>query len=149
MGPWASRPGFDEIGACVSGIFALEGSLAEPKQPPIVPIVDNVVGWMGTVGVLAALRRRAKEGGSYRVRVSLTRICLSLIALGIFDKDFAMTTAGRGSEHSLVDPDLFTAETPLGTYQGMTEQIGFSSLKTGYRTVLAPIGSSKPEWLQQ
>ena len=148
-GPWASRPGFDEIGASVSGIFALEGSLAEPKQPPIVPIVDNIVGWVGTVGVLAALRRRAKEGGTYRVRVSLTRICLWLIAMGIFDKDFAKTTAGRGDEHSLVDPDLFTAETPLGTYQGMTEQIGFSSLKTGYQTVLAPMGSSKPEWLQQ
>ena len=88
------------------------------------------------------------EGGTYRVRVSLTRICLWLIAMGIFDKDFAKTTAGRGDEHSLVDPDLFTAETPLGTYQGMTEQIGFSSLKTGYRTVLAPMGSSKPERLQ-
>jgi crotonobetainyl-CoA:carnitine CoA-transferase CaiB-like acyl-CoA transferase len=133
----------------VSGIFALEGSLAEPKQPPIVPILDNIVGWVGTVGVLAALRRRAKEGGTYRVRVSLTRICLWLIAMGIFDKDFAKATAGRGDEHSLVDPDLFTAETPLGTYQGMTEQIGFSSLKTGYRTVLVPMGSSKPEWLQQ
>src|SRR6266702_5648552 len=36
-GPWANRPGFDEIGATVSGLFALEGSLTSPKQPPIVP----------------------------------------------------------------------------------------------------------------
>src|SRR5262245_34790415 len=84
-GPWAHRPGFDEIGASVSGIFALEGSLENPKQPPILPIVDNMVGWLGTVGVLTALRRRAIEGGSYRVRVSLTKSCLWLLSLGVFD----------------------------------------------------------------
>ncbi len=44
-GPWSNRPGFDEIGATVSGLFALERSLSSPKQPPIVPICDNVVGW--------------------------------------------------------------------------------------------------------
>jgi len=146
-GPWALRPGFDEIGACVSGVFAAEGTLAEPKQPPIVPIVDNLVGWLGSIGVMAALRRRAQEGGSYRVRVSLTRTCLWLLSLGLFDKDFARATAGKDAEHAMVAPDLFTAETPLGTYQGMTDQIGFSSLKQGFRTVLQPMGASKPEWL--
>lgn len=147
LGPWALRPGFDEIGACVSGIFAAEGTLAEPKQPPINPIVDNLVGWLGSIGVMAALRRRAREGGSYRVRVSLTRTCLWLLSLGLFDKGFAKATAGRDTEHEMVPPDLFTAETPLGTYQGMTDQIGFSSLRQGFRTVLQPMGASKPEWL--
>jgi crotonobetainyl-CoA:carnitine CoA-transferase CaiB-like acyl-CoA transferase len=55
----------------------------------MLPIVDNIVGWFGTVGVLEALRHRAVEGGSYRVRVSLTRVCLWLISLGIFDKELA------------------------------------------------------------
>jgi hypothetical protein len=64
--PWSNRPGFDEIGAAVSGLFTIEGSPTRPKQPPIVPIADNVVGWLGTTGILAALRRRAIEGGSYR-----------------------------------------------------------------------------------
>src|SRR5262249_55937996 len=93
-GPWANRPGFDEIGAAVSGIFSLEGSLENPKQPPIVPICDNVVGWLGTVGILAAIRRRAIEGGSYRVVVSLTRTVLWLLSLGIFDKAYAKDIAG-------------------------------------------------------
>ena len=38
-GPWSNRPGFDEIGATVSGLFTIEGSPTRPKQPPIVPIV--------------------------------------------------------------------------------------------------------------
>jgi crotonobetainyl-CoA:carnitine CoA-transferase CaiB-like acyl-CoA transferase len=146
-GPWSNRPGFDETGAAVSGVFALEGTLAHPKQPPIVPICDNVVGWFCTVGVLEALRRRAVEGGSYRVVVSLTRTVLWLLSLGIFDKAYAQATAGSTDEHSLIAPDLFTAETPMGTYQGMTDQVVLSRTPGTFRTVLVPRGSSKPEWL--
>ena len=146
-GPWKNRPGFDEIGAAVAGLFAVEGTLTRPKSPPIIPIVDNVVGWLGTVGVLAALRRRAVEGGSYRVTVSLTRTVLWLFSLGIFDKDYARATAGSSDEHANVAPDLFTAETPLGTYQGMTDQVVLSKTPGSFRTVLVPRGSSKPEWL--
>jgi crotonobetainyl-CoA:carnitine CoA-transferase CaiB-like acyl-CoA transferase len=146
-GPWANRPGFDEIGATVSGLFAIEGSLSEPKQPPIVPICDNVVAWLGTTGILAALRRRAIEGGSYRVTVSLTRVVLWMLSLGIFDKAYAKATAGSTDEHSYLAPDLFTAETPLGTYQGMTDQVVLSRTPGAFRTVLVPRGSSKPEWL--
>jgi crotonobetainyl-CoA:carnitine CoA-transferase CaiB-like acyl-CoA transferase len=146
-GPWSNRPGFDEIGAAVSGLFSIEGSPTQPKQPPIVPICDNVVGWLGTTGILAALRRRAIEGGSYRVVVSLTRTVLWMLSLGIFDKAYAKATAGSADEHTSIAPDLFTAETPLGTYQGMTDQIVLSRTPGAFRTVLVPRGSSKPEWL--
>jgi crotonobetainyl-CoA:carnitine CoA-transferase CaiB-like acyl-CoA transferase len=146
-GPWSNRPGFDEIGAAVSGLFAIEGSPTQPKQPPIVPICDNVVAWLGTTGILEALRRRAIEGGSYRVVVSLTRVVLWQLSLGIFDKSYAKVTADSTDEHKYIAPDLFTAETPLGTYQGMTDQIVLSRTPGAFRTVMVPRGSSKPEWL--
>jgi crotonobetainyl-CoA:carnitine CoA-transferase CaiB-like acyl-CoA transferase len=146
-GPWSNWPGFDEIGATVSGLFTIEGSPTRPKTPPIVPICDNVVAWLGTTGILAALRRRAIEGGSYRVVVSLTRTVLWLLSLGIFDKAYAKATAGSTDEHTYIAPDLFTAETPLGSYQGMTDQIVMSRTPGTFRTVLVPRGSSKPEWL--
>jgi len=146
-GPWKNRPGFDEIGGAVSGLFCTEGTPTHPKSPVIIPICDNVVGWLGTVGILAALRRRAVEGGSYRVTVSLTRTLLWLYSLGIFDKAYAAATAGSSDEHAYVAPDQFTAETPLGTYQGITEQVVMSKTPGSFRTVLVPRGSSKPEWL--
>src|SRR5215813_13642938 len=148
-GSWPNRPGFDEIGAVVSGLFTIEGSPTRPRQPPIVPICDNVVAWLGTTGILAALRRRALEGGSYRVVVSLTRTVLWLLSLGIFDKAYAQATADSTDEHRRVEPDLFTAETPCGTYQGMTDQVVLSRTPGSFRTVLVPRGSSKPEWLVQ
>jgi crotonobetainyl-CoA:carnitine CoA-transferase CaiB-like acyl-CoA transferase len=145
-GPWKNRPGFDEIGAAVTGLFCIEGTPTEPKSPPIIPICDNVMGWLGTVGILAALRRRAVEGGSYRVTVSLSRTVLWLLSLGIFDKAYARATAGSSDEHADVAPDLFTAETPLGTYQGIAEMV-LSRTPDRFRTVLVPRGSSRPEWL--
>jgi crotonobetainyl-CoA:carnitine CoA-transferase CaiB-like acyl-CoA transferase len=146
-GPWSNRVGFDEIGAAVSGLFTIEGTPTQPKSPAIIPICDNVVGWLGTAGVLEALRRRASEGGSYRVVVSLTRTVLWLLSMGIFDKAYAQDTAGSADQHSYVAPDLFTAETPLGTYQGFTDQVVLSRTPGAFRTVLVPRGSSKPEWL--
>ena len=147
VGPWKNRPGFDEVGAAVSGVFALEGSPTKPSSPPIIPICDNAVGWLGTVGILAALRRRAVEGGSYRVTVSLSRSVLWLMSLGIFDKDYARATAGSSEEHTNVAPELFTAQTPLGTYQGITDQVVTSRPLGSFKTVLEPRGASKPEWL--
>ena len=145
-GPWKNRPGFDEIGGAVSGLFCIEGTSTEPKSPAIIPICDNVVGWLGTIGILAALRRRAVDGGSYRVTISLTRTLLWLYSLGIFDKDYARATAGSSDEHADIAPDLFTAETPLGTYQGIAE-VMLHRTPAAFRTVLMPRGSSKPEWL--
>src|SRR5262245_18398328 len=104
------------------------------------------MGWLGTVGILAALRRRAVEGGSYRVTVSLSLTVLWLLSLGIFDKDYAGATAGTSDEHADLAPDLFTAETPFGSYQGITEKI-LSRTPASVRTLLVPRGSSKPEWL--
>jgi crotonobetainyl-CoA:carnitine CoA-transferase CaiB-like acyl-CoA transferase len=146
-GPWSNRPGFDEIAATVSGLFAVEGSLTNPKQPPIVPICDNIVGWLGRIGVLSAIRRRAMEGGSYRLVVSLTRTVLWQLSLGIFDKAYAIETAGSTDAHTNIPPDVFSADTPLGTYQGLDEQAYLAKSPGSFRAVLVPHGSSKPEWL--
>jgi hypothetical protein len=74
---------------------------------------------------------------------------LWLLSMGIFDKTYAQLTAGSTDEHTYVAPELFTAETPLGTYQGMTDQVVLPKTPGSFRTVLVPRGSSKPEWLEE
>jgi crotonobetainyl-CoA:carnitine CoA-transferase CaiB-like acyl-CoA transferase len=145
-GPWSNRTGFDEVAGAVTGVFALEGTPNNPRLPPIHVVCDYIVAWLSTVGIMSALRRRAVEGGSYRVVVSLTRVTLWLLSLGIFDKKYAHATAGSSDEHTYVAPDLFTADTPLGLYQGVTEQVVMSRTPGSFRTVLVPRGSSKAEW---
>ena len=83
-GPWSNRHfGFDEIGATVPRVsLPLEGSSPAQKQPPIVPICDNVVGWLGTVGVLAALRtRRALDWRKLQGRCLCSHTHCALAAL--------------------------------------------------------------------
>ncbi len=89
----------------------VEGSV-EDRSSPRPPVVnDYISSWIGMVGAIAALRRRATEGGSYRVRVSLARVSLWL-QMGIFDKSYASVVAARADDHAYPDPDLFEAETP-------------------------------------
>lgn len=147
-GPWAERPGFDQSAACVTGIMALEGSIENPQLPPIVVINDYLASWLAQVGVVAAIRQRAETGGSYHVHVSLSRIALWIISLGIFDKDWAHQTAGSCSEHEYRNPEVFHAETPMGTYQGVTEQVKMSLTAGKYDPVLVSRGSCKAEWLK-
>lgn len=146
-GPWAERPGFDQSAACVTGIMALEGSIAQPQLPPIIVINDYLASWLAQVGVVAALRRRAEEGGSYHVHVSLSRIALWILSLGLFDKDWAHRTAGSSEMHRYLDPDVFRADTPMGEYQGVTEQVSMSLTPGRYDPVLVARGSGKAEWI--
>jgi hypothetical protein len=145
-GPWAERPGFDQTAGSVTGIMTLEGTEEQPRLPPIVVVNDYLTSWLAQVGVVAALRRRALEGGSYHVHLSLTRVALWLISLGLFDKDWAHETAGSSQRHRYVDPETFTAATPLGDYQGVTDQVRMSLTPGAYDRVLAPRGSSRLRW---
>ncbi|MFC5724234.1 CoA transferase [Streptomyces gamaensis] len=146
-GPWAHRVGFDQTAGCVTGMMNLEGTDDNPALPPIKVVNDYLVPWLATTGIIAALLRRATEGGSYRVHVSLTRVALWILSLGVLDKDYARELAGTGEQHAYLDPDTFTADTPCGRYQGVTDQVVMSRTPGAFRTVLVPRGSGRPEWL--
>lgn len=145
-GPWAERPGFDQSAGAVSGIMVIEGSQRQPKLPPIIVVSDYLSSWLAQVGVVAALRRRAAEGGSYHVHVSLTRAALWMMSLGLLDKDWAYETAGSTEAHRYLDPQTFEAVTPMGDYLGVTDQVRMSLTPGAYDPVLAARGASRPEW---
>jgi crotonobetainyl-CoA:carnitine CoA-transferase CaiB-like acyl-CoA transferase len=147
VGPWRDRVGFDQTAGSLVGMMLLEGGGDRPALPPILVVNDYIVSWLTAAGVVAALRRRAVEGGSWRVHVSLTRVALWILALGVFDLGYAREVAGSGGEHAYLDPEVFTARTPLGRYQGVTDQVRMSATPGEYHPVLVARGSSEPEWL--
>ena len=145
-GPWADRPGFDQSAGCVSGVVTLEGTPQAPKLPTLLVVNDYLGAWLLTSGIVAALLRRAREGGSYGVHVSLTRLSVWLYTLGLFDKGYAQATADASDAHRYLDPELFQADTPLGADQGVTEQVRMSLTPGAYRHVLVPRGSCRAQW---
>lgn len=148
-GPWRDRVGFDQTAGSLVGMAHLEGGGGEPRLSPILVVNDYIVSWLTAAGIVEALRRRAVEGGSWRVHVSLIRVALWILELGVFNLGYAREVAGAAEAHTYLDPETFTAETPLGHYQGVTDQVRMSATPGRYDTVLVPRGSCRPEWLSR
>lgn len=146
-GPWAGRIGFDQNAGGVSGVLAREGRTEHPRLPEIFVVNDYAMSWLSGMAVTAALKRRAVEGGSYRIRISLARVSLWLLHMGVFDKGYAASVAGSPGDHEYLAPELFTADTPCGFYQGVTDQVQMSRTPGCYKVPLVPRGSSRAEWL--
>jgi crotonobetainyl-CoA:carnitine CoA-transferase CaiB-like acyl-CoA transferase len=78
-GPWGGRRGFDSIVQAATGIAAIEGDGTRPGALPAQGL-DHAAGYLLAAGIGSALRRRAEEGGSWRVEVSLVRLAHELLA---------------------------------------------------------------------
>lgn len=64
-------------------------------------------------------------------------------------RDWAHHIAGSSEEHGNLGPETFSATTPLGDYQGVTEQVPMSLTPGRYDPVLVPRASCKAEWLRR
>src|SRR5438105_2889342 len=86
QGPWASRRGFDPVVQNVSGITLRQGELFPGAQPgpQFYPVsaIDYLTGYLMAFGAMVALGRRAREGGSWLVRISLAQTGRWLVGRG-------------------------------------------------------------------
>jgi hypothetical protein len=76
VGPWAERPGWEQLGQAATGMSYREGEAAgvEPRLAPAA-VNDYSTGFFAAYGAMVALARRATEGGSWHVQVSLSQTC--------------------------------------------------------------------------
>jgi crotonobetainyl-CoA:carnitine CoA-transferase CaiB-like acyl-CoA transferase len=81
-GPWATRGGYEPIGQAVSGLSIREGWPGPPRNAPTVTMNDYLAAYLGCVGVLGALLRRAREGGSWHVTTSLAQASMWVLEMG-------------------------------------------------------------------
>jgi len=162
---WAERGGFDMLGSAATGLALLEGTDGKPSMPPTGLINDYVTGYLGAAGATAALIRRAKEGGSYHITVSLARNAMWYQSLGLIppeDRSFAenpfrhlgslsadkLHALQTGLKQRLLDPDLIIRETPLGRLRRLAPAVTYSRTPASWDDpILTPMGASAPTWL--
>lgn len=121
-GAWRTRRGFDTVVQSASGMAHIAGRGKEPKFTPVSSL-DYIGGYLMTFGVLVALRRRAVEGGSYAVNVSLGRCEEWLTAMGLFD----IATADTGVEElAEIGNWLIEVPTPLGKLSRLRPIVQYS-----------------------
>ena len=142
-GPWAERGGFDFNGSATTGLMALEGSESDPVLPLTRVINDHITGYLGALGVLGALVKRADAGGSWHVSVSLAANAMWCSSLGLVDP----SAAGTDEACTIIAPETITVDTPLGLLHRLGSQVRYSETPGGWESpVLVARGSSVPAW---
>lgn len=149
-GAWSDRGGFDMDANCCSGFAALEGTADQPRLPPTVILNDYLAGYLTALGVLAALILRAKHGGSYHVRASLTRYSMWYSKLGVFEPAYVRETLTKPG-HQPIRPEGIQLDTPYGPLVRLEPGIQYSKTPVSWevpgRAPLTVRGASEAAWL--
>jgi crotonobetainyl-CoA:carnitine CoA-transferase CaiB-like acyl-CoA transferase len=149
VGLWASRRGFDTVVQNVSGITQRQGELfpgAEPG-PQFYPVsaIDYLTGYLMAFGAMVALARRAREGGSWLVRISLAQTGRWLVGRGEVPeselkdvpKEFAPDELQRWSIES---------ETPAGRLRHLKPTVQLSETPPRWARPSVPLGYNDAAW---
>jgi crotonobetainyl-CoA:carnitine CoA-transferase CaiB-like acyl-CoA transferase len=143
-GPWAKRRGFDTIVQCASGMALIQGGGVEPRLLP-VSAIDYVTGYLMAYGAMIALMRRAREGGSWRVRTSLARIGQWIVERGLLDTTVIGDVPKELPEDEIARFSMETAS-PLGTIRHIKPVAQMQETPPRWARPPVPLGHDAAEW---
>ena len=148
-GPWASRRGFDTVVQNVSGITTRQGELfpgAEPG-PQFYPVsaIDYLTGYLMAFGAMVALARRAREGGSWLVRISLAQTGRWLVNCGEVPEASLKNVAKEFSEAE-IDRWSIESDAPAGRLRHLGPTVRLSETPPRWTRPSVPLGHNEPVW---
>ena len=143
-GPWATRRGFDSLVQTASGLNDAEAEAAGEARPRPLPCqaLDHAAGYLMALGALMALRRRAEEGGSWHVRVSLARTGRWLRDLGRVEDGFA----APDPEFADVADRLEETPSGFGPLTAVRHAARLSETPPRWARPSMPLGTHPPVW---
>jgi crotonobetainyl-CoA:carnitine CoA-transferase CaiB-like acyl-CoA transferase len=142
VGPWAERPGWEQLGQAATGMSHREGQAAPDGVPRLAPaaVNDYSTGYFAAYGAMVALARRATEGGSWHVQVSLSQTCTWYQSLG----DDLDATASTPID---VRPFQDEMDTPThGRIAFLRPAVSLSETPPRWELPPAPHGFHEPAW---
>ena len=144
-GPWAKRRGFDSLVQTASGINHAEadaaGVLPKPKELP-AQALDHAAGYLMAFGAMMALARKAREGGSWHVQVSLARTGHWLKSLGRLDRGLACPDPSFADVGDLLDE----MDSPQGRITYVRHAARLSATPAHWSRPPVPLGTHAPVW---
>jgi len=149
VGPWAPRRGFDTVVQTVSGITHRQGQLfpGATPGPQFYPVsaIDYLTGYLMAFGAMVALGRRAREGGSWLVRISLAQTGRWLVGRGEVP---AGPLADVPKEFTPVEIERWstTSDTPVGRLQHLAPVVQLSETPPRWARPSVPLGYHEPAW---
>lgn len=146
QGPWSRYGGFEQLGQTASGIAVSEGQGGRPRVVPTYLLNDYLTGYLGAAGVMEALLRRATEGGSYHVKVSLAKTSMWVQSLGL-DSNFDADKPRRHFADGL-DPVLELRPSAYGPLHQLPPVAQFSRTPAHWALPPAPNGAHPAVWTE-
>ena len=150
-GPWASRRGFDTVVQTVSGMTARQAEIVPGKTagPQFYPVsaIDYCTGYLMAFGAMVALARRAQEGGSWLVRISLAQVGKWMVDLGEVPAASLKGVPEEFSEAELLSWST-TSETPSGRLRHLRPVAQMSETPAHWARPSVPLGYHRPVWPQ-
>jgi len=144
-GPWAKRRGFDSLVQTASGINYAEadaaGVLPKPKELP-AQALDHAAGYLMAFGAMMALARKAREGGSWHVQVSLARTGHWLKDLGRLDGGLACPDPAFADVGDLLDQ----MDSSQGRITYVRHAARLSETPAHWSRPPVPLGTHAPVW---
>lgn len=144
-GPWQERGGFEQLGQTICGVAVTEGNAERPRLVPTYLLNDYLAGYLGAAGVMMALIRRATEGGSYHVKVSLTKASMWVQDHGL-ESEIDPRVKGKRFTADL-NPILETRDSPYGVLEQLAPVAQFSRTQAYWSLPPVPNGAHYPNWL--
>ncbi len=149
VGPWASRRGFDTVVQNVSGITTRQGELFPGAQPgpQFYPVsaIDYLTGYLMAFGAMVALGRRAREGGSWLVRISLAQTGRWLVSRGEVPES-ALTDVPKEFTPEELTRWSTTSDTPVGRLGHLKPVVQLSETPPFWARPSVPLGHNEPAW---
>lgn len=142
-GPWANRPGWEQLAQTVTGMADIHGGDAGPKLQPGA-VADYTTGFLAAFGTLAALERRARYGGSYLVRVSLVQTATWLRGLGLKPVDDLAKVQPAGPAE--IDAWRITSPSGFGPVRHLRPPVQMSVTPARWARPTTPLGAAPAEW---
>jgi len=142
-GPWRDRRGFDSIVQTVSGIAAEGGRVRGLDEPRPLPCqaLDHASGYLLAFGAMVALARRATQGGSWLVRLSLAQTGRWLDRLGRVN-GLALDDLRADAVEDLMEE----TDTPWGRMKAVAPVAQLSETPGRFARPSTPLGAHPPEW---
>jgi crotonobetainyl-CoA:carnitine CoA-transferase CaiB-like acyl-CoA transferase len=143
-GPWASRRGFDSLVQNATGINVAEAEAAGVAAPKELPCqaLDHASGYLMAFGAMMALVRKAREGGSWHVRVSLAQTGHWLAGLGRVDNGFTCEEPTGDEIRTLTDE----MDTPFGRLSFVKHAAVLSETPARWSRPPVKLGTHAPVW---
>jgi crotonobetainyl-CoA:carnitine CoA-transferase CaiB-like acyl-CoA transferase len=144
VGPWAERRGFDSLVQTASGFNHAEGQAAGIDGPKELPaqMLDHATGYLMAFGAMMAKARQAREGGSWKVSVSLAQTGRWLWNLGrVAD---GLQTADLSADAVL--PFTEDQASGFGALRAVAHAAKLSKTPAFWARPAMPLGSHPPQW---